>query len=130
MKRLLLTPALLFICGRAAEWTVVPPVLKTERKNTKGYSMTANMYADGSGDIILVMDTTVPWVYLQEGNLVQSYIQFLDNERSLPNSDFYDVASCSGVFPSFKRLYDAKFIPNDYYFTNGKDIRNTKKTPQ
>lgn len=122
---------ILFCLGvQGAEWVVVPPVEKTSRKNTKGYSMTANMHADGSGDVILSMDTTVPWVYLQEGNLVQSYIQFLDNDRSLPNADFYDVASCSGVFPSFKKLYSAKFTANDYYFTNGKDIRNTKKTPK
>ena len=104
MKSVLVATTLLASFTTAVMTEIVPPVTENMRYNRKGYRMSVDIHADDEEKLSVTMDTTVPWDNLAEGNMIQQYVQFLDNERSLPDADFYDVVGCSGLFSTFKTL--------------------------
>lgn len=73
------------------------------------------------------LTTMVPYESLNEGQIIQSYLQFLYGQNE-SGKDTWDMAVCSGFFTSFATIEESTFAAHDSYLDlRGAMVYNSSK---
>ena len=116
--------------GFQTDQTVVPETTVSTENLIAGYSVESKYWVetfDGSDSLVVRLTTMVPYESLSEGQIVQSYLQFLYGQNA-DDKDTWDMGVCTGFFTSFPTINETSFEAQDSYLDlRGAMVYNSSK---
>ena len=111
--------------------TLVGSTTETAAGQPAGYSLESTYWVktddDGSDALVLRLTTMVPYDSLQDGQIVQSYLQFLYGQNA-DGKNQWDVGVCTSFFTSFATIGETAFEAFDSYLDlRGANVFNSSK---
>ena len=116
--------------GYQTDQTVVPSTTVSTDNLKPGYSVESKYWVEtikATDQLVVQLTTMVPYESLNEGQIVQSYLQFLYGQND-SGKDTWDMAVCSGFFTSFATIEESTFAAHDSYLDlRGAMVYNSSK---